>query len=124
MYVSNGHYEEENIKSTVVPNLNMILISIVIGYAVDIKDEGDWYADNSGYHMIYLDCRPEFVKIWTKLQKQQIFQPVYFHAPHLYVDKIGILKDGILIGLGYSMNIALYTPLTITIELNNKSNYC
>ena len=35
--VPEGHYEDENMKSTVVPNRNMILLSLAIGYAVDIK---------------------------------------------------------------------------------------
>ncbi len=106
--VPDGHYEEENMKSTVVPNRNMILISLAIGYAVDIKAEGVWYGAHSGDHMIYPDCRPEFVKIMDQASKTANFQPVYVHAPYLDTDKIGILKDGILMGLDYSKTWTCY----------------
>ena len=59
--VPEGHYESDNMKSTVVPNRNMILLSLAIGYAVDIKAGKVYYGAHSGDHAIYPDCRPEFV---------------------------------------------------------------
>lgn len=61
--VPDGHYAEETMKATVVPNRNMIMLSIAVGYAVTIQAEsGVWYGVHGGDHFIYPDCRPEFVK--------------------------------------------------------------
>jgi 7-cyano-7-deazaguanine synthase len=60
--VPDGHYAEESMKATVVPNRNMIMLSIAIGYAVSLKaDAGVWFGVHAGDHFIYPDCRPEFV---------------------------------------------------------------
>ena len=91
-----------------VPNRNRILISLAIGYAVDIKAESVWYGSNSGDRMIYPDCRPEFVKIMNQVSQAANFESVYVHAPYLDIDKIEILKDGILMGLDYSKTWTCY----------------
>ena len=59
--VPEGHYEEESMKATVVPNRNMILLSLAVGYAVSIESNKVFYGAHSGDHAIYPDCRPEFV---------------------------------------------------------------
>ncbi len=63
--VPEGHYEEDTMKATVVPNRNMILLSLATGYAVTTGGAGAvWYggAHGGGDHAIYPDCRPEFVE--------------------------------------------------------------
>ena len=59
--VPEGHYAQENMKITVVPNRNMIMSSIAIGYAVNIGAEVIYLGVHSGDHFIYPDCRPQFV---------------------------------------------------------------
>ena len=86
----------------------LILISLAIGYAVDIEAEGVWYGAHSGDHLIYPDCRPEFVKVMDQASKVANFEPVYVHAPYLNTDKIGILKDGIKMDLDYSKTWTCY----------------
>lgn len=58
--VAEGHYTEDSMKSTVVPNRNMILLSIATAYALSIGAEKVAYAAHSGDHAIYPDCRKEF----------------------------------------------------------------
>ena len=106
--VPDGHYEEENMKSTIVPNRNMILISLAIGYAVDIQAKSVWYGAHSGDHTIYPDCRPEFVQVMDKASRVANFEPVTVHAPYLGVDKIGILEAGLNMGLDYSKTWTCY----------------
>lgn len=106
--VPEGHYEAENMKSTVVPNRNMILLSIAIGYAVDIEAEEVWYGAHSGDHAIYPDCRPEFVEKMNDVATIANFSPVTIFAPYLYKDKSDILKDGIRMGLDYSNTWTCY----------------
>lgn len=60
--IPEGHYQEDSMKSTVVPNRNMILLSLAIGYAVSLEANAVYYGAHSGDHAIYPDCRPEFVK--------------------------------------------------------------
>jgi 7-cyano-7-deazaguanine synthase len=59
--VPEGHYGEESMKATVVPNRNMIMLSIAAGYAVSINAESVAMGMHAGDHFIYPDCRPEFV---------------------------------------------------------------
>ena len=56
--VPEGHYESENMKQTVVPNRNMILLSLAVGYAVSLEANKVYYGAHSGDHAIYPDCRP------------------------------------------------------------------
>lgn len=58
--VPEGHYESENMKLTVVPNRNMILLSLATAWSISNKFEGVAYAAHSGDHAIYPDCREEF----------------------------------------------------------------
>ncbi len=58
--VAEGHYTEASMKSTVVPNRNMILLALSTGYALSIGAGQVAYAAHSGDHAIYPDCRTEF----------------------------------------------------------------
>lgn len=58
--VPEGHYAEESMKATVVPNRNMIMLSVAIGYAISLKAQFVAYGAHAGDHTIYPDCRPEF----------------------------------------------------------------
>lgn len=60
--VPHGHYEAENMKMTVVPNRNAIMLSLAYGYACTIEAEALACGVHSGDHAIYPDCRPEFIE--------------------------------------------------------------
>src|SRR5262245_19263220 len=60
--VPHGHYAEESMKLTVVPNRNMILLSLAIAWSVSLKYDAVAYAAHAGDHTIYPDCRPAFVE--------------------------------------------------------------
>lgn len=106
--VALGHYEEENMKSTVVPNRNMILLSLAIGYAVSIGAEQVYYGAHSGDHAIYPDCRPEFVEKMNNVAAIANYQKTEIFSPYLNTNKIGILKDGLAMGLDYSKTWTCY----------------
>ena len=61
-----GHYAEESMKSTVVPNRNMILLSLAAGHAISLKFDTVAYAAHAGDHTIYPDCRPQFTDAMKK----------------------------------------------------------
>jgi len=99
--VPEGHYEEENMKDTVVPNRNKIFSSLTQAVALSIanKTQEDTFISlgiHAGDHAIYPDCRQEF-----RDADMEAFQVgnwdadrVKFYTPYLDTDKFGILKDG------------------------------
>ncbi|WP_028864657.1 7-cyano-7-deazaguanine synthase QueC [Psychromonas aquimarina] len=106
--VALGHYQEENMITTVVPNRNMILLSLAIGYAVSIKAEKVYYGAHSGDHAIYPDCRPEFVEKMNDVAAIANYEKTEIFSPYLNSDKIGILKDGLAMGLDYGKTWTCY----------------
>ena len=99
--VPEGHYEEETMKETVVPNRNKIFASIVQAAALSVvKDTGEETAIalgiHAGDHAIYPDCRQEFRDADDnafRLGNWEAEKVGYF-TPYLETDKLGILKDG------------------------------
>ena len=101
--VPEGHYEEEQMKATVVPNRNAIFASILYGYALSVALREDTeviiaLGVHSGDHAIYPDCRPEFydsignafaVGNWDS-------EKVSFHLPYIDGDKETILRDALV----------------------------
>lgn len=100
--VAEGHYEDENMKNTVVPNRNMILLSLAVGYAVSLEANEVYYGAHSGDHAIYPDCRPEFVQKMQDVCRIANYESVDIVVPYLNNDKIEILTDGLQMGLDYS----------------------
>lgn len=99
--IPEGHYEAENMKSTVVPNRNMILLSLAVGYAVSVKASQVYYGAHSGDHAIYPDCRPEFVMKMNDVCQIANYEAVEIFSPYLTVSKTNILSDGLKMGLSY-----------------------
>ncbi len=106
--IPEGDYAEENMKATVVPNRNMILLSLATGYALSIGAEKVFYGAHSGDHTIYPDCRPEFVEAVNKVTQICDWQPVTIEAPYLYASKVEILRDGLEMGLDYGKTWTCY----------------
>ena len=106
--IPEGHYEAESMQSTVVPNRNMILLSLAIGYAVSIDAEAVYYGAHSGDHAIYPDCRPEFVEKMNAVSLIANYQPVRIEVPFLHNNKAEILAAGLSMGLDYSQTWTCY----------------
>jgi len=106
--VPEGHYQADNMKSTMVPNRNMILLSLAIGYAVDIGAPKVYYGAHSGDHVIYPDCRPEFVHAMNAVAGIANYEPVSIETPYLNSTKGEILKDGLSLGLEYDLTWTCY----------------
>lgn len=106
--IPEGHYQAESMQSTVVPNRNMILLSLAIGYAVSIDAEAVYYGAHSGDHAIYPDCRPEFVEKMNAVSLIANYQPVRIEVPFLHNNKAEILAAGLAMGLDYSQTWTCY----------------
>lgn len=108
MEVPEGHYEEDSMKATVVPNRNMILLSLATGYAVTVGAGAVWYGAHGGDHAIYPDCRPEFVEKMDAVCRVANYEPVGIEAPFMAMDKGQILAEGLRMGLDYSQSWTCY----------------
>jgi 7-cyano-7-deazaguanine synthase len=106
--IPEGHYESDNMKSTVVPNRNMILLSLAVGYAVSVGAAQVYYGAHSGDHAIYPDCRPEFVQKMNDVCHIANYESVEIFSPYLKVNKTAILADGLSMGLDYSNTWTCY----------------
>jgi len=90
MDVPEGHYQEESMKSTVVPNRNMIMLSIAIGWAINCKFDNVAYAAHNGDHAIYPDCREEFAKIISLAAQKADWHSVNLIRPFIDFSKTKI----------------------------------
>lgn len=106
--VPEGHYEEESMKATVVPNRNMILLSLATGYAVSVGAQAVWYGAHGGDHAIYPDCRPEFVEKMDAVCQVANYEPVRIEAPYMQSDKGQILAEGLAMNLDYGQTWTCY----------------
>ena len=90
--VPEGHYAEENMKATVVPNRNMIMISIAGGIAVARRATSIVLAVHAGDHFIYPDCRPEFIQAAANalVTGNEGFSS-WFHSPALQGEESAIM---------------------------------
>ena len=109
--IPTGEYEEDNMKSTVVPNRNMILLSLAIGYAVSLEADKVFYGAHSGDHDIYPDCRPEFVNAMNDVSAIANYEAVEIISPFLHDSKLTILKTGLDMGLDYGQTWTCYLGL-------------
>ena len=89
-----GHYEEDNMKSTVVPNRNMILLSLATAWAASIKAESISYAAHSGDHAIYPDCREEFAEAMDKAIRLADWQKIFLNRPFVNFTTADIVLRG------------------------------
>jgi 7-cyano-7-deazaguanine synthase len=99
-----GHYAEESMKSTVVPNRNMILLALAGGHALSIGFDTIAYAAHAGDHTIYPDCRPEFADAMNKALGLADWNDLNLHRP--FVD----MTKSDLVTLGEELN----APLQLT----------
>ncbi|WP_163557486.1 7-cyano-7-deazaguanine synthase QueC [Halomonas sp. NO4] len=95
-------YAAANLQDTVVPNRNMILLSLAIAKAVNIGTGRVDYGAHGGDHVLYPDCRPEFVERMNAVAGIANFEAVTIHAPYLRSTKAEILADGLAMGLDYA----------------------
>jgi 7-cyano-7-deazaguanine synthase len=106
--VPEGHYAEETMKLTVVPNRNMILLSLAVAYAISSKASKVFYGAHAGDHAIYPDCRPEFVKAMQTAAALCDWKQVDILAPYSALTKVGILKRGLECGVPYEETWTCY----------------
>lgn len=106
--IPEGHYTDENMKSTVVPFRNGIMLSIAAGLAESRGLGKVMLANHSGDHTIYPDCRPGFVDAMSKAIEEGTFARITIDAPYTNISKSDIAKIGKKIGVDYNLTYSCY----------------
>lgn len=131
--VPEGHYEQDNMKETVVPNRNKIFSSIIQAVALSLATKGEKHdvaialGVHAGDHTVYLDCREEFRDADLHAFKIGNWDSelVNFYTPYLEINKYDILKDGLKccneLGLDfdevYKRTNTSYKPIKLTDDI-------
>lgn len=106
--VPEGHYAAESMKATVVPNRNMIMLSIAAGVALANGFDRIATAVHAGDHAIYPDCRPQFIEEMGNLldtATDGFWEPFFGDGAHLYAPFVNIDKaDIVRIGDGHGVD--------------------
>lgn len=92
--VPTGHYAEESMKATVVPNRNMLLLAVAAAWAMALKADAVAYAAHGGDHAIYPDCRPEFAEAMARAIALADWHPVELIRPFVDWTKADIVRRG------------------------------
>lgn len=92
--IPHGHYAADNMKATVVPNRNAIMLSIAWGIAVSVEADAVATAVHGGDHFIYPDCRPEFAYLLNAAFRagNEGHGDVRLYAPFIGVGKHDIVS--------------------------------
>lgn len=106
--VPEGHYEAENMKSTVVPFRNGIMLSVACGLAESRKLSKVLIANHGGDHAIYPDCRAGFVHSMSEAMRHGTYIGVQIDAPYTGIRKSDIARIGKRLGLDYSTTYSCY----------------
>ena len=107
--VPHESYDAKSQRITIVPNRNMIFLSIAAGRAISIGAESIGYAAHSSDYSVYPDCRPEFIEQMNKaLYQGNLWDPVQLVAPFQHKSKIEVTKRGIELGVPFELTWSCY----------------
>lgn len=106
--IPEGHYADDNMKSTVVPFRNGIMLSIAAGIAESRGLKYVMMANHGGDHTIYPDCTQEFVNAMSEATKVGTFPAIEILAPYTGITKADIARRGKALGIDYSKTWSCY----------------
>ncbi len=108
--VPDGHYAEETMKITVVPNRNAIMLSIAYGIASAKQLDAVAAAFHGGDHFIYPDCRPEFVESFAAMQNLALdgYADIELFTPFVTWSKADIVREGDDIAVPFEKSWSCY----------------
>ena len=106
--IPDGNYDEANMKSTVVPFRNGIMLSIACGLAESRGLKRVLIANHGGDHAIYPDCRPTFVDAMNAAMQAGTYEGVQLAAPYTNISKADIIRRGARLGIDYGATYSCY----------------
>lgn len=111
--VPEGHYSSDNMKSTVIPFRNGIMLSIACGMAESNDLQNVMIANHYGDHTIYPDCRPSFIDAMNETMIRGTFKHITLFAPYTTITKTDIARKGKALGIDYSETWSCYKGLDV-----------
>lgn len=106
--IPEGHYAAENMKSTVVPFRNGIMLAIACGLAESRGLKKVLIANHFGDHSIYPDCREDFIRPMSEAMKNGTYAGVVIDAPFTSITKTDVCRIGARLGVDYSRTYSCY----------------
>lgn len=106
--IPEGNYDDENMKSTVVPFRNGIMLAIAAGMAESNGLRYVMMANHGGDHAIYPDCRPEFVSAMSSAISAGTYEGLQILAPYTNITKTDIAIRGKQLGIDYALTWSCY----------------
>jgi len=108
--VPEGHYAEDTMRITVVPNRNAIMLAIAFGVAAAEQAEAVAAAVHGGDHFIYPDCRPGFVESFETMQRHALegLASIILYTPFVRQSKANIVREGIRLGVPFADTWSCY----------------
>lgn len=106
--VPEGNYDDENMRSTVVPFRNGIMLSVACGLAESRGLKRVLIANHGGDHAIYPDCRPDFVSAMDNAMRAGTYEGVQLVAPYTEITKGDIVKRGVALNIEYGKTYSCY----------------
>ena len=106
--IPEGDYDDDNMKSTVVPFRNGIMLAIACGMAESRHLKRVLIANHAGDHAIYPDCREEFINAMSHAMSSSTYENITISAPYTNISKTDIAKIGKRLGIDYSKTYSCY----------------
>lgn len=106
--IPEGHYEDENMRSTVVPFRNGIMLSVAAGLAESRGLKAVMIANHGGDHAIYPDCRGEFVDAMGAAISAGTYEHIELRAPYTNITKVDIARRGLAAGVDFDLTYSCY----------------
>lgn len=106
--IPEGHYADENMKSTVVPFRNGIMLAVACGLAESRDLRHVLIANHGGDHAIYPDCRGGFIDAMSLAMKEGTYEGIDILAPYTDMTKTDIARRGADLGVDYSQTYSCY----------------
>lgn len=106
--IPEGNYDDDNMRSTVVPFRNGIMLSVAAGLAETNELTTILIANHAGDHAIYPDCRPGFVDAMGRAISEGTYEGIKLSAPYTHLNKAQIVERGARLGVDYSDTYSCY----------------
>ena len=106
--IPEGNYDDENMKATVVPFRNGIMLAIACGIAESNGLHRVMIANHAGDHTIYPDCRQSFIDAMSAAMQHGTYDGIEVFAPYTTLSKTDIARHGKALGVDYAMTYSCY----------------
>lgn len=106
--IPDGNYDDENMRSTVVPFRNGIMLSVAAGLAETHSLRHIMMANHGGDHAIYPDCRPGFAEAMSRAISEGTYDHITLITPYTHLTKTDIARHGAALGIDYAHTYSCY----------------